>query len=79
MKRDIRHLKYNTVTAEPSVRSIDTNEVRVTINEVEMKSWFEKFNEWILKKSAKEVTVESLTNETIDNKVKMYNNAISIK
>ena len=47
MKRDIRHLKINTGSIESSVKSLDVNEVRVTINEVEMKSWFEVFNDWI--------------------------------
>ena len=76
MKRDIRHLKQRGVNEEQALQS-PKNEV--TIDEAGVNDWFAKFAALGKTVAAREVAVGALDNETIEHKVKMYNNAVSIK
>ena len=76
MKRDIRHLKQR---GGHNGQSLKPPKNEVTIDETGVHEWFLRHSALRKTKTTNEVTVCSLTNETIDNKVKMYNNAITIK
>lgn len=76
MKRDIRHLKQRGAREGQAMESPRND---VTIDEAGVTDWFSKFSALSSTMAAHEVTVGALDNETVDNKVKMYNNAVSIK
>ena len=68
MKRDIRLLKQR---GEETQKVVDSPKNNITINEAGVTEWFVKHSALRKNKTKNEVTIGSLTNEAIDNKVKM--------